>query len=54
MPKKKYPYPSYKNPIKLSRNPQLAREQLKELQQKIMVNEKLFQRKNDKIPTLPF
>jgi len=52
--KKVYPYPSYKNPIRLSRNPQLAQEQLKELQQRIMANEKLFQRKNDKIPALPF
>jgi len=52
--KKLYPYPSYKNPIRLSRNPQLAQEQLKELQRRIMANEPIFQRKNDKIPALPF
>jgi hypothetical protein len=51
---KKYPYPSYKNPIILSRNPQLTREQLKELQMSIMANEPPFKRKNDKIPALPF
>jgi hypothetical protein len=52
--KKVYPYPSYKNPIRLSHNPQLAQEQLRELQQRIMANEPIFQRKNGKIPALPF
>jgi hypothetical protein len=52
-PKKIYSYPSYKNPIRLSRIPQLAHEQLKELQQRI-INEPSFKRKNDKIPALPF
>lgn len=52
--KKSYPYPSYKNPIRLSRIPQLAQAQLKELQKRIINNEPTFKRKNDKIPALPF
>ena len=52
--KKAYPYPSYKNPVRLSPNPQLAQTQLKELQQRIIANEPPFKRKNDKIPALPF
>jgi len=52
--KKIYPYPSYKNPIRLSPLAHKAREQLKELQQRIMANEPIFQKKNDKIPALPF
>jgi hypothetical protein len=52
--KKSYPYPSYKNQIRLSPAAQEAREQLKELQQRIIVNEPLFKRKNNKIPALPF
>ena len=50
---KKYPYPHYKNPIRLSPQTHQAREQLKELAIRIMANDKLFQRKNDKIPALP-
>lgn len=52
--KKTYPYPSYKNPIRLSPQTKEAREQLKELQKRIMANEPIFQRKGDKIPALPF
>jgi hypothetical protein len=52
--KKIYPYPSYKNPIRLSPRAKEAREQLKELAACIIANEKIFQRKNDKIPALPF
>src|SRR6185503_10821435 len=52
--KKTYPYPSYKNPIRLSPRAKEAREQLKELQQRIMADEPIFQKKNDKIPALPF
>jgi hypothetical protein len=52
--KKTYPYPSYKNPIRLSPLAQQAREQLKELSARIMANELIFQRKGDKIPALPF
>jgi hypothetical protein len=62
--KKTYPYPSYKNPIRLSSQAKEARVQLKELAARIMANEKIFQRKgrsslrafpkNDKIPALPF
>ena len=52
--KKVYPYPSYKNPIRLSPQTKKAQEQLRELSARIMANEKLFQRKNDKIPVLPF
>lgn len=52
--KKVYPYPSYKNPIRLSPKDKEAREQLKELSIRIMTNEPIFQRKNDKIPALPF
>lgn len=40
--KKTYPYPSYKNPVRLSPIPQLVREQLKELQQRIIANEPTF------------
>lgn len=57
-----YPYPSYKNPIRLHPNPwligrqltELTREQLRELGQRIIANEKIFQRRGDKIPALPF
>ena len=49
-----YPFPSYKNPIRLSPLVREAQEQLKELQKRIIANEKLFQRRNDKIPALPF
>lgn len=52
--KKVYPYPSYRNPIRLSPRAKEAREQLKELSVRIMANEKDFQRKDDKIPALPF
>jgi hypothetical protein len=52
--KKVYPYPSYKNPVRLSPQVQKAQKQLKELSIRIMANEPLFQRKNDKIPALPF
>jgi len=62
--KKIYPYPSYKNPIRLSPRAKEAHEQLIELQQRIMANELIFQRKGrsslrafpkgDKIPALPF
>jgi len=52
--KKIYPYPSYKNPIRLSPLAQEAREQLRELQQRIITNEPIFQKKGDKIPALPF
>jgi hypothetical protein len=51
--KKTYPYPSYKNPIRLSPRAKEARKQLKELSARIMANEPIFQRKNDKIPALP-
>jgi len=52
--KKTYPYPSYKNPIRLSLKVEEARKQLRELQKRIIANEPIFQRKNDKIPALPF
>jgi hypothetical protein len=52
--KKTYPYPSYKNPIRLSLQINEAQKQLKELSIRIMANEPLFQRKGDKIPALPF
>jgi len=52
--KKTYPYPSYKNPVRLSPRAKEAQEQLKELAKKIMANEEIFQRRNDKIPALPF
>jgi len=53
--KKIYPYPSYKNPIRLSPRAKAAREQLKEMATCItMENWPIFQRKNDKIPALPF
>src|SRR3954451_9039208 len=62
--KKTYPYPSYKNPIRLSPLAHEAREQLRELAARIMENEEIFQRKGsdlsrafpkgDKIPALPF
>ena len=58
--KKVYPYPSYKNPIILSRSllsgsvrsAQTAKDQLIEIEKRIIANEKMFQRKNDKIPAL--
>jgi len=52
--KKTYPYPSYKNPIRLSPLAQEAQEQLRALGKKIMANEEIFLRKGDKIPALPF
>ena len=52
--KKTYPYPSYKNPIILSLLAHEAQEQLRNLTVRIMENEPIFQRKNDKIPALPF
>ena len=60
--KKVYPYPSYKNPIILSRSllsgsvrsAQTAKDQLIEIEKRIIANEKMFQRKNDKIPALWF
>ena len=55
MPKiKTYPCPTYKNPIRLSPSAPQARKQLKELAERIIANEKIFQRKGDKIPALPF
>jgi hypothetical protein len=52
--KKTYPYPSYKNPVRLSPQAKEAQEQLKELSTRIMANEPVFQRKGDKISALPF
>jgi len=60
MPKKKiYSYPSKKNPIVLPHSfvSDLAysvKDQLIEIQKRIIANEKEFQRKNDKIPALWF
>ena len=53
------PYPSYKNPIILPRSfvsgsAYSVKSQLIELEKRIIANEKLFQRKNDKIPALWF
>jgi hypothetical protein len=52
--KKSYLYPSYKNPVRLSPQTNQAQNQLRELAKKIMANENIFQRRNDKIPALPF
>ena len=52
--KKVYPYPSYKNPVRLSPLVKEAQKQLKELSNRIIANELIFQRKGDKIPALPF
>ena len=62
--KKLYPYPNYKNPIRLSLQTKEDQKQLKELSIRIMANEPIFQRKGsdlsrafpkgDKIPALPF
>ena len=57
--KKTYPYPSYRNPIILpysfvSGSAYSAKDQLIEIQKRIMANEKDFQRKDDKIPALWF
>ena len=62
--KKVYPYPSYKNPVRLSPLVKEAQKQLKELSTRIIANEPIFQRKGsdlsrafpkgDKIPALPF
>jgi len=52
--KKNYPYPSRKNPVRLSPLAQEAQKQLRVLAKKIMANEEIFQRRNDKIPALPF
>ena len=52
--KKVYPYPSYKNPVRLSPLVKEAQKQLRELSTRIMTNEPLLKRKNDKIPALPF
>jgi hypothetical protein len=50
-------YPSYKNPIILPRSfvsgsAYLVKDQLVEIQKRIMANEKDFQRRGDKIPAL--
>ncbi|CAJ0760354.1 4534_t:CDS:2 [Entrophospora sp. SA101] len=45
---------NYKNPIRLSPLAKEAQKQLRELSARIMANEKIFQRKGDKIPALPF
>jgi hypothetical protein len=55
--KTKKTYPSYKNPIILpcsfiSGSAYLVKDQLIEIQKKIMANEKDFQRKDGKIPAL--
>ena len=55
--KKNYPYPSYKNPIILPRSfvagsAYSVKDQLVEIQKRIITNEEPFQRKNDKIPAL--
>jgi len=55
--KKTYPYPSYKNPIILPRpffsgSAYPVKDQLIEIQKRIMANEKDFQKKDDKIPAL--
>lgn len=52
--KKTHPYPSYKNPVRLSPRAKEAQKQLRELAEKIMTNEEIFQRRGDKIPALPF
>ena len=52
--KKNYPYPNYKNPVRLSSQTKEAQKQLKELSNRIIANELIFQRKGDKIPALPF
>jgi hypothetical protein len=57
--KKIYPYPSKKNPIVLpssfvSDSVYSVKDQLIEIQKRIIANEKEFQRKNDKIPALWF
>ena len=52
--KKSYPYPSYKNPVRLSLRAKQVHQQLRELAKKIMASENIFQRRNDKIPALPF
>lgn len=56
---KRFHYPSKKNPIILPRSfvsgsAYSVKSQLIELQKKIMANEEIFQRKNDKIPALWF
>jgi hypothetical protein len=48
-------YPSYKNPIILpcslvSGSAYSVKDQLIKIQERIMANEEIFQRKNDKIP----
>lgn len=55
--KKNPPYPSYKNPIFLPRSfvsgsAYSVKDQLIEIQKRIMANEKDFQRKDGKIPAL--
>jgi hypothetical protein len=57
--KKIYPYPSKKNPIILpssfvSDSVYSVKDQLIEIQKRIISGEKDFQRKNDKIPALWF
>jgi len=54
-----FPYPSKKNPIILphsfiSGSAYSVKDQLIEIQKRIMANEKDFRRKNDKIPALWF
>ena len=55
--KKTYPYPSKRNPIILppslvSDSAYSVKDQLIKIQDRIMANEKDFQRKGDKIPAL--
>jgi len=55
--KKIYPYPIHKNPIILpnsfvSDSAYSVKDQLIEIQKRIMANEKIFKRKDDKIPAL--
>jgi hypothetical protein len=55
--KKSYPYPSYKNPIILpssfvTGSAWSVKNQLIEIQKRIIANEEPFQRKNDKIPAV--
>lgn len=52
-----YPHPSYKNPTILPRSfvagsAYSVKDQLIEIQKRIIANEEPFQRKNDKIPAV--
>ena len=51
--KKEHPYPSVRNPIILSPVPELARQTLRELSQRIEKGELVYYKKPDKIPALP-